>query len=63
MSKAKTAAIYMRQIKVKYSGTDNYFLTGDGLKEMKILVRAFVKCMSHEEVIDILKDYGLYLEN
>ena len=61
MSKAKTAPTYIKSILKKYEGSDQHVLTPDGLKEMKVLLREFVKFMSHEEVIEILTDYHIHL--
>lgn len=61
-TKAKTAKTYISQILKKYEGTEHYVLSPDGLKEMKLLLGAFVTCMSHEEIIEILTDYGIYLK-
>lgn len=62
MTKVKTVPTYIKQILDKYEGTEHHVLSPEGLKEMRVLLSEFVKFMNHEEIIEILTDYGIYLE-
>lgn len=53
IKRAKSVSNYIKQI------TEKYDLEKHELDEMKFLLTEFVKVMDNEEIIEILKDYGI----